>query len=317
MLEAVRPEAYSGVALVSVVIPCYNQARFLSEAIESVLAQSYQHFEVVVVDDGSTDETSEVAARYPRVHYIRQDNQGPAAARNSGARESTGSYLVFLDADDRLLPNALETGLKHLKAHPECAFVSGHYREVAADGSSLPTWKQPCPDKEHYLELLRANYIGTPAVVMYRRSVFESVGGFDPSPSVDGCEDYDLHMRIAHGFLVYCYGELVAEYRQHSSSASRNSVSMLKAYLAALDGQRKHVKGNRQYEEAIKRGTRAAQDDYGGQLAREILAHARKRELKQAIENLLLLLRYHPLAFARAWQKLRLPRRLRHWLRSL
>src|SRR5215212_9690625 len=92
--------------LVSVVIPCYNQAHFLSEAIESVLAQTHPNFEIIVVDDGSTDNTSEVAARYPGVRHIRQDNQGLAAARNTGLRESKGTCLVFLDADDRLLPNA-------------------------------------------------------------------------------------------------------------------------------------------------------------------------------------------------------------------
>src|SRR5918997_500688 len=107
--------------LVSVVIPCYNQAHFLGEAIESVLSQTYPHFEVVVVDDGSTDNTQEVAARYPGVRYIRQENQGLAGARNAGIRRSNGSFLVFLDADDRLLPRALEAGLKALKEHPECA----------------------------------------------------------------------------------------------------------------------------------------------------------------------------------------------------
>src|SRR5215217_8951250 len=114
-------------AHVSVIIPCYNQAHFLSEAIQSVLAQSYPHFEIIVVDDGSTDTTSQVASRYPEVRCIRQNNQGLSGARNSGFAQSKGSYLVFLDADDRLLPGALETGLECLKAHPECAFVSGRF----------------------------------------------------------------------------------------------------------------------------------------------------------------------------------------------
>src|ERR671911_2120937 len=117
-----------GVAgLVSVVIPCYNQAHFLGEAIESVLAQSYPRFEIIVVDDGSTDDTSKVAARYPGVRYVYQNNQGVSAARNSGLARSEGEYVVFLDADDRLLPEALETGLKCLEARPECAFVSGYF----------------------------------------------------------------------------------------------------------------------------------------------------------------------------------------------
>src|SRR5215217_8140206 len=120
-----KPETYSDAALVSVIIPCFNQAHFLVEAIESVLAQSYSHFEIVVVDDGSTDNTCDVASYYERVRCIRQNNQGLAAARNSGIRESKGSYLVFLDADDRLLPEALEAGVKCLKAYPDGAFVFG------------------------------------------------------------------------------------------------------------------------------------------------------------------------------------------------
>jgi len=104
--------------LVSVVIPCYNQAHFLGEAIESVLAQSYPNFEIIVVDDGSTDDTSEVARRYPGVRLVRQENKGLSGARNAGLAHSEEEYVVFLDADDRLLPDALETVLEHLEAHP-------------------------------------------------------------------------------------------------------------------------------------------------------------------------------------------------------
>src|SRR5215217_7762241 len=103
--EGERDEAK--VPLVTVVIPCYNQAHFLKEAIESVLKQSYAHYEIVVVDDGSTDETSEVASSYEGVRLIRQENRGLAEARNTGIKHSEGDFLVFLDADDRLLPEAL------------------------------------------------------------------------------------------------------------------------------------------------------------------------------------------------------------------
>src|SRR5215217_2853327 len=172
-----RGKQQAAVPLVSVVIPCYNQAHFLGEAIESALAQSHPNFEVVVVNDGSTDDTAEVAARYPRVRYLRQKNRGLSAARNTGLRHSEGEYVVFLDADDRLLPEALKTGLKCLKAHSECAFASGRYRFIAGDGSFLKPQRQRFVDKDSYVALLRRNYIGPPAAVMYRRAVFESVGG--------------------------------------------------------------------------------------------------------------------------------------------
>ena len=108
---------------VSVIIPCYNGARFLSETIESDLAQTYPHFEVIVVNDGSIDTTEEVVSRYFGVRYIRQENQGVAIARNTGLSESHGAYVVFLDQEDRLLPNALEVGINCLKTHTDCTFV--------------------------------------------------------------------------------------------------------------------------------------------------------------------------------------------------
>src|SRR6185436_125554 len=117
----------SGV-LVSVIIPCYNQGRFLGEAIESVLNQTYRNCEIIVVDDGSMDDTARVAARYPSVNLVRQSNRGFSAARNAGFEQSLGDLLVFLDADDRLLPNAIEDGVECLEHNPQCAFVYGRYR---------------------------------------------------------------------------------------------------------------------------------------------------------------------------------------------
>src|SRR5207245_5342110 len=155
--------------LVSVIIPCYNQAHFLGEAIESVLAQSYPHFEIIVVDDGSTDNTEEVAGSYPEVRCLRQANQGQAAARNVGLGQSCGEYAVFLDADDRLMPEALAVGLAGFAAHPDCAFVAGHHRWISADGFPLQEIPPHSVEKEHYAELLRRNYIAMLATVMYRR----------------------------------------------------------------------------------------------------------------------------------------------------
>src|SRR5437660_735131 len=131
--------------LVSVVIPCHNQAHFLVEAIESVLAQTYADFEVVVVDDGSTDNTAAVVKQFPGVGYVHQQNAGAPAARNAGLRNTTGAYLVFLDADDRLLPDALQAGLDCFHAHSECGFVFGSWRPIISDGSVLPAREPPAP----------------------------------------------------------------------------------------------------------------------------------------------------------------------------
>src|SRR5690242_20492188 len=114
--------------LVSVVIPCHDHGRFLREAVESVQRQTLvDEVEIIVVDDGSTDDTGAVATFLTGIRYIRQRHRGLSAARNRGWQASHGPYLVFLDADDRLPPSALEIGLAHARAHPEAAFVSGHH----------------------------------------------------------------------------------------------------------------------------------------------------------------------------------------------
>src|SRR5258707_10651350 len=176
--------------LTSVIIPCHNQARFLGEAVESVLAQTYPHCEVIVVDDGSTDDSPTIAASFDRVRCLTQRNRGVAAARNSGLEVSNGDYVVFLDADDRLLPNALQDCVDSLNANPECAFVYGHVKLIVSDGSPLPTPNQVAVCEDHYPELLRHNYIWTAGAVMYRRAALQSVGGFNPS--VSGSPDFGL-----------------------------------------------------------------------------------------------------------------------------
>src|SRR5438093_1507619 len=126
-------------ALVSIVIPCYKQARFLADAIESALAQTYRTIEIVVVNDGSPDETAAVAARYPPVRYIEQDNAGLAAARNTGLANSCGEFVVFLDADDRLLRDAVQTNVDRLTADEAVAFVAGLSYYIASGGGCEAT----------------------------------------------------------------------------------------------------------------------------------------------------------------------------------
>src|SRR5688500_685940 len=112
-------------SLVSVIIPCYNHGHYLPKAIESVLEQSYTPVEIIVVDDGSTDDTAVIAQSYPQVTYMYQSNSGLSASRNTGIRHSQGDYLVFLDADDWLYPEALAINLQYLKQNEQLAFVSG------------------------------------------------------------------------------------------------------------------------------------------------------------------------------------------------
>jgi glycosyltransferase involved in cell wall biosynthesis len=246
---------------VSVVIPCYNHAHFLAQAIESVLAQSYSNFEIIVVDDGSTDNTAEVANGYSTVHYIYQENAGRSAARNTGLQHSRREFLVFLDADDRLLPHALQRGVSCMREHPECAFVSGHCRVIDSNGAILPSPRQRWVEREHYLQLLRGgSYIWCPAVALFQRKVFDFVHGFDPA--VMPVEDYDLYLRITKDFPVYSHSQVIAEYRQHRSNTSRDVTVMEHAALAAHEAQRDFIKANSRYREAYDAGSRFWQNEY-------------------------------------------------------
>ncbi len=247
--------------LVSVIIPCYNHAQFLRQAIESVLAQTYSDFEIVVVDDGSSDNTAEVVMRYPLVRYVYQENAGLASARNTGLRHSRGKFLVFLDADDRLLPDALETGICCMREHPECAFVSGHCRVIDSNGVILPSPRQRRVEQEHYLKLLRGgSYIWCPATVLYQRRIFDFVHGFDPA--LKRLEDYELYLRITKDFPVYSHNQVVAEYRRHGSNMSRDVSAQIHTALAAHSAQWNFVKANSRYKETYDAGRLFWQNDY-------------------------------------------------------
>ena len=248
--------------LVSVVIPCYNQAYFLGEAIESVLRQSYHPIEIIVVNDGSIDNTREISVRYPDIRYVEQINQGLSAARNSGIRESMGAYVVFLDADDRLLPDAVSAGLACFHAHPESAFVFGAHRRIGADGVPVGKPIMNPMDDDHYSALLKGNIIGMHAAVMYRRHVLISTGGFNTS--LNACEDYDLYLRIAGDFKVSCHRTLVAEYRVHAAGMSSDIDLMLKNTLTVLGWQWDRAKRNRRHRKAYRTGIKLWKEYYYG-----------------------------------------------------
>ncbi|MGY1688895.1 glycosyltransferase [Geodermatophilus sp. SYSU D01105] len=281
---------------VSVIIPCYDQARFLGDALASVAAQTQPATEVVVVDDGSSDNTAEVARRYPGVRLVRQRNSGLAAARNTGLRHATGDYLVFLDADDRLLPPALEIGLASLSARPEHAFVFGDWRLIGADGSPLPTPERPPPDNRPYRALLRMCFISTPAAVMYRRVAVDAAGGFDETVSPSA--DYDLYLRLTRTWPVHGHGEVVAEYRRHGANMTLDRGLMLRSELTVLRRQRRYVGGDDDLSDAHRQGLRRAREYHGARLAREVRGLAAIGRWGPVTTGALRLLRHHPRALA-------------------
>ena len=279
--------------VVSVVIPCYNQGRFLRDAVDSALQQTYPAVEVIVVDDGSADDTASVARTYAAVRYIEQRNKGAPAARNAGLRESRGDYLVFLDADDRLLPNAIATGIECLAAHPDWAFVIGHVRLVNQDGSPAGV-----PPHEHvghnpYLELLRSNYIWTPGVVMYRRFVFDRLCAFDTSAG--GSADYEMNIRIARRFAFGCHHQVILEHRRHGANMSADVGRMLESAVSVRRSQRRYVRNDQAAEQAWKAGIEIVQADFGGRLIDQVKTDLRVAGRRaRALRGVWSLLRYYP-----------------------
>ena len=277
--------------LVSVVIPCYNQAHFLSEALESVLGQGYGRVETFVIDDGSTDNTRQIAERYPEVRYRHQANQGAAAARNTGIAESRGDLLVFLDADDRLLSWAVETGVQALQGDLTIACTIGACRDIGPGGETLNAPDQLLVHRDHYLALLRSCFILSGSSVLFSRWCLEAVGGFDQSyPAGD---DYDLYLRIARRFPVRCHGRVVTEYRRHSESLTGDPIRTLRGELGALRAQRFAVQTPS--ERAARRtGRRRARRAHGASLRQRLFEQAQKGDWSGVSASTRALLRSHP-----------------------
>ncbi len=291
MSPATRP-------LVSVVIPCYNQARFLAESIDSVLRQTYSPIEVLVVDDGSTDDTATVARRFQGVKYLHQNNGGAPRARNAGFRESRGELLVFLDADDRLLPTAVNRSVEALDTYREWAFVTGHVQLIRADGVLEGAPPQDHDGGNQFIALLRSNYIWTPGAVMYRRSVLESAGAFDPSAGASA--DYELNIRIARTHEIGCHHDIVLEYRRHEANMSGDIGEMLRSAVSVRRAQRQFVAGDPVAERAWKAGLATVRADFGARLVDRVKQDVRTRGRRaRAVQGVIRLARYYPAGLLR------------------
>jgi glycosyltransferase involved in cell wall biosynthesis/SAM-dependent methyltransferase len=214
---------------VGVVITTYNHAHFLAESLASACRQARQPDAVIVVDDGSSDDPAAVVSRFPGARLIRQDNRGLAAARNAGLAALSTTFVVFLDADDRLAPQAIALGLACFGRAPDCGFVYGGFTYIDGDGNETGSRYDP-PGEEPYLALLRRNFIAMHATVLYRRQALLEAGGFDET--LRRCEDYDVYLRMARRFPIAGYADRVAEYRLHGANMSADHRAMLDSALA-------------------------------------------------------------------------------------
>ena len=200
---------------VAIVIPCFRHARFLRRAIDSALAQTVAPAEIIVVDDGSPDDVEAVVESWPQVRLIRQQNRGPSAARNAGMAAAASEKIVFLDADDVLLPGAIASGLQAFAGNREAAFVYGAFRKSGWLGSS-PHVRPPATR----LDLIRSNSIGMIGAVMFDRAKLVRSGGFDEGLRI--AEDWDLYLRLSREFPFVAHGQLVACYTRHRRNTTND-----------------------------------------------------------------------------------------------
>lgn len=205
--------------LVSVVIPAYNAAPWIGETLESVLAQTFQDFEVIVVDDGSKDDTAAVVARFKRVQCIRKPNGGQASARNVGIRAAQGEYVAFVDSDDLWLPDKLRMQTDLLRQSGLAWVYSDAY---AFDDETHRTLFIFSKVRRQYSgdileQLFLADFIPMPTPIV-KRGVFEQIGYFDESDTSRYAEDWDMWLRIAACFPVGLVNQPLAQYRVHAAS---------------------------------------------------------------------------------------------------
>ena len=232
--------------LVSVVIPAFNAERHFPQAIESVLAQTYRNIEVIIVGDGSTDETPQLARAYARrdsrIRVFRQDNAGVGAARNRGMAEARGEFIAPLDADDFWNPEKLEKQTAVLVARGErWGFAYCWSNSVDREGTVTEPIVHWPVEGEIFEALIYRNIIGNASVPLFRASALREVGGYltrADQGGVQGCEDWDLSLRLAAKYSVAAVPEFLVAYRQIAGTMSSNFSGMASSYQFAMSGLR-------------------------------------------------------------------------------
>lgn len=214
---------------VSVITPTFNRANYLPIAIRSVLAQSYQNFELIVVDDGSTDETPTLMKEFlgdPRIRYFQQDNQGQSVARNRGIAEADGEFICFLDSDNAWVDSKLALALDAFEANPQVDIVYGDYMVIDAEGRDLGVNRMKRFSGRITPELIHDNFVSM-NTTMTRRRCFDEMGGFDSNDRL--AEDYGLWLRFSTRYSFLYLPEVLGYYRVMENQISSDKDSRLKA----------------------------------------------------------------------------------------
>jgi len=221
--------------MISVIIPTYNSEKFIGDTIRSVLRQTCTDYEIIVIDDGSTDHTGElIGNNFPNVRYFYVPNQGVSKARNYGIQKAKGEYIAFLDADDLWLPEKLEKQLRTFDADPELMLVFTEHRVFDSHGIRKAIFSK----KERLMkgDIVKNIFLHsrvTTSTVMVRRDVFQEAGYFEEN--LKAAEDDNLWMRIALKFKIHLLDEVLVHYRATEKSLSRTSGNIFHGVLKNLE----------------------------------------------------------------------------------
>lgn len=211
-------------SLISVVIPTYNRAGYITNALESVLSQTYQNFEILIVDDGSTDDTKEVILSLdnPKIRYIYQENAGASAARNTGIKNAKGEFIAFLDSDDTWYPEKLEKQLEVFRNNEnvDIVYSAMEWIQVRTGKKDLNRYKN-YKTREDFVKFLLCYMLPIGSCIIFKKSVFDKAGIYDETLNV--AEDWDLCLRFAPLFNFYYHDEVLASCYRHNKSLSQTA----------------------------------------------------------------------------------------------
>ncbi|MEH1806175.1 glycosyltransferase family 2 protein [Nostoc sp.] len=221
---------------VSIVIPAYNSLKFLPETMESVFKQTFKDFEVLVVNDGSSDDTEHWVSQIadPRFKLITQENQGLSGARNTGIAHASGEYIAFLDADDLWEPTKLEKQVLCLEENSEIGLVYTWVALIDENGNFTGRVFKNYAENDVWHKLIEHNIVESGSVAMVRRQCFDTCGVFDRNLR-SFVEDWDMWLRIASRYPFKVMKEPLVYYRQHSTSASKNWEAMARSFEIVIE----------------------------------------------------------------------------------
>lgn len=249
--------------LISIIIPCYNQAIFLPDCLDSILKQSFSNWEAIIVNDGSTDETCNVANKYctidSRIKLFEKQNGGLSSARNFGIEKSIGEWLLFLDADDLLIGDHLKEVFQIISSKPDANLIQTGYHHLNEDGKQILHSVMPSKNPELLPSILTHN-IGPVHTIIIRRSIIKQMHGFDET--LNSCEDWDMWIRVAKfGIKKVSINKALVGYRLASNSMSRNAKRM---YIALKEVANRAIKKDSRLSDLISGNTDYKIDPFPG-----------------------------------------------------